>query len=273
VFTASACTSIVSNVTENLANNLAIAIMNQDDPELVRNGAPAYLLLLDSLIEGDPENPVILSAAANLYASYGSIFVDDEERSKGLTKKALAYSSKSLCLSQELTCYWEDYTYQGYLDVLSDIDERHAELLLNHAVASLAYTRAHSADWNAIARLPHIQALLERYILISRDNTPLDSVYTYLGIMVTLRPPALGGDYVKGKQYFELAIKLSEGKNLNAKVEYAAGYAKPLYDRDLHDRLLNEIVAADPVTSGYTLNNMLAQEKAKSLLESADDYF
>jgi hypothetical protein len=75
VFTASACTSIVSNVTENLANNLAIAIMNQDDPELVRNGAPAYLLLLDSLIEGDPENPVILSAAANLYASYGSIFV------------------------------------------------------------------------------------------------------------------------------------------------------------------------------------------------------
>ena len=46
-----------------------------------------------------------------------------------------------------------------------------------------------------------------------------------------------------------------------------------LYDRDLHDQLLNEIVAANPVTSGYTLTNMLAQEKAKLLLESADDYF
>ena len=271
--TTSACTSIVSNITEDLASNLACAILNQNDPELVRDGAPAYLLLLDSLIEGDPDNPVILSAAANLYASYGSIFVDDNERSKRLTKRALAYSNKSLCLSIELTCYWEDYTYQGYLHVLNDIDKRHAELLLNHAVASLAYTRSHSADWNAIARLPHIQALLERYISISNDNMMLDSVYTYLGIMVTLRPPALGGDYVKGKQYFELAIKLGEGKNLSTKVEYAAGYAKPLYDRNLHDRLLHEVLAADPMETGFTLTNILAQEKAKLLLERADDYF
>ena len=145
--------------------------------------------------------------------------------------------------------------------------------MLNHAVASLAYTRAHSSDWNAIARLPHIQALLERYIIISVDDAMFDTVYTYLGIMVTLRPPALGGDYDKGKQYFELAIKLSEGKNLNAKVEYAAGYAKSLYNRDMHDQLLTEVLATNPVASGYTLTNMMAQEKAKLLLKSANDYF
>ena len=33
----------------NLAGDLSIAILNQDDPELVRESLPAYLLLLDSL--------------------------------------------------------------------------------------------------------------------------------------------------------------------------------------------------------------------------------
>tara|TARA_B110000438_G_scaffold263795_1_gene276023 strand:+ start:827 stop:1639 length:813 start_codon:yes stop_codon:yes gene_type:complete len=269
----SSCTSIISNVSEGLANNLAISILNQDDPELVRDGAPAYLLLLDSLIEGDPENPIILSAAANLYASYGGVFVDDNERAKRMTRKALKYSNKSLCLSLVLTCSWDEYNYEKFVKTLAKIDKEYSQLLLNHAVASLAYTRAHSSDWNAIARLPHIQALLERYIIISVDDAMFDTVYTYLGIMVTLRPPALGGDYDKGKQYFELAIKLSEGKNLNAKVEYAAGYAKSLYDRDMHDQLLTEVLATNPVASGYTLTNMMAQEKAKLLLKSANDYF
>jgi hypothetical protein len=65
----SSCTSIISNVSEGLANNLAISILNQDDPELVRDGAPAYLLLLDSLIEGDPENPIILSMIMNVQSA------------------------------------------------------------------------------------------------------------------------------------------------------------------------------------------------------------
>jgi hypothetical protein len=46
-----------------------------------------------------------------------------------------------------------------------------------------------------------------------------------------------------------------------------------LYDRELHDQLLNEVVAADPNEYGLTLSNILAQEDAAKLLEEADDYF
>ena len=74
-------------------------------------------------------------------------------------------------------------------------------------------------------------------------------------------------------QYFENAIKISSGKNLSTKVEYARGYARPLYDRKLHDRLLNDVVSANPRVLGYTLTNVLAQREAKELLSSADDYF
>jgi hypothetical protein len=46
-----------------------------------------------------------------------------------------------------------------------------------------------------------------------------------------------------------------------------------LYLRELHDRLLTEVIDADPNVPGYTLTNVLAQRSAKKLLESADDYF
>jgi hypothetical protein len=46
-----------------------------------------------------------------------------------------------------------------------------------------------------------------------------------------------------------------------------------MFDRDLHDRLLNEVLEADPDVSGYVLANTLAQKQALELLSSADDYF
>ncbi|MED5420630.1 MAG: TRAP transporter TatT component family protein, partial [Pseudomonadota bacterium] len=89
------CTVIVSNAADSFADNLSAAVLNQNDPELVRDGAPSYLLLLDSLLEGSPENPAILSAAATLYATYGSVFADDPERAARLTERARSYSTKA----------------------------------------------------------------------------------------------------------------------------------------------------------------------------------
>ena len=37
------------------------------------------------------------------------------------------------------------------------------------------------------------------------------------------------------------------------KVEYARGYARTLYERELHDRLLTEVMEADPVAPRLTL--------------------
>jgi hypothetical protein len=44
------CASMMATAGSGLAGNLNVAIMNQDDPELVRDGAPAYLLMLDSFV-------------------------------------------------------------------------------------------------------------------------------------------------------------------------------------------------------------------------------
>ncbi|MCB1685382.1 MAG: hypothetical protein KDI31_12875, partial [Pseudomonadales bacterium] len=54
---------------------------------------------------------------------------------------------------------------------------------------------------------------------------------------------------------------------------FADQYARLVFDRALHDELLNEVVAADPAGPGLTLINTVAQRRAKQLLDSADDYF
>ena len=58
-----------------------------------------------------------------------------------------------------------------------------------------------------------------------------------------------------------------------AKVMYAERYARLVFDRELHDRLLQEVLAAPVQVPGLTLGNTLAVARAKQLLASADDYF
>ena len=66
---------------------------------------------------------------------------------------------------------------------------------------------------------------------------------------------------------------LSEGRNLMIKVLYARSYARLVFDRPLHDRLLGEVLAADPEMPGLVLTNTLARQEASELLAGADDYF
>ena len=266
------CTVIVSSAANGLAENLSAAILNQDDPELVRAGAPSYLLLLDSFVESSPDNPDILAAAATLYATYGAVFAKDEVRASRLTTRARRYALTAMCESYFPACGWPDATYDEFVATLSDIRPKKSELLFTYGFASLAYLRAHSSDVNSIAELPHIEALLSHYLDISGDAVN-SSAYTYMGILLTLRPPMAGGEPEKARGYFEKAIALTDGKDLGAKVEFAKGYAKKLYEREMHDQLLSEVLAADPYQDGFTLGNVLAQEEAAALLAEADDYF
>ena len=95
----------------------------------------------------------------------------------------------------------------------------------------------------------------------------------YLGIFSTLLPPALGGKPEVGRSHFERAMEISGNRNLMVKVTYARRYARMVFDRELHDRLLKEVLAADPHVPGHVLVNVVARQRARELLEGADDYF
>ena len=268
----SGCAIVVSSAASGLTDSISDSVLNQDDPETAKAALPTFMVLIDGMIRDNPQDPSLLASGATLYASYGAIFADEEERASRLTRRARQYALDAMCESYTPACDWPGATYDEFVATLADIGPKQAEYLYTYGFASLAFLRAHASDWNSLAELPQMEALFDRYMDISGDEVN-SAVYTYMGILLTLRPPALGGEPERAREYFEKAIELTDGRDLGVKVEYARGYAKLLYERELHDRLLNEVLAADPYYDGYTLSNVLAKEQAEVLLAEADDYF
>ncbi len=266
------CASFATSATSKLANNLSSAILNQNDPETVEAGMPSYLLFVDSLIEGDPHNENYLLAGSKLYGAYASAFIKEPERAKRLSRKARDYSDRALCAHDVKLCNLLERPYDDFAAAIATLKMDDVPLLYASGTAWAGWIQANSGDWNAIASLAKVKALMTRVVELDETYNHGEA-HLYLGVFATLLPPALGGKPEEGRAHFERAIQLSAGRDLMAKVEYARRYARITYDRPLHDRLLQEVLDADAVAPGLTLSNMLAKRQAKELLANADSYF
>lgn len=256
----------------NLGDNFSRTLLNQDDPELVQAGVPAYLLLVDSLIAGDPEDVDWLQTGAKLYTLYGAALVADHMRAQKLSTRAFDYGKRALCAENSDGCGLTEQPYAAFKNSLEEFDADEVAVLYTFTTSWLVWAQMHSDDWNVVAAVPKLELALQRIINLdeSYDN---GRAWLYLGMLYSLRPPSLGGKPDQARQCFERALLLTHGQDLGVKVAYARYYARLIYDRELHDRLLYEVRNATPYAEGLTLMNTLAQGEAEQLLKSGEDYF
>lgn len=261
-------------MAQRFAGNLSAAMMDNDDPAVVEAGSASYLLLLDALVRQEPDSPAFRQAAASLNSAYAGAFVKDPQRAAALTTKALAYASEALCLQVEELCKVRDMPVAELQLRLAELDDAEDDVPGLYTLGSTwaGWIQTHSDDFNAVADLPRVEAIMQRVVALD-ERYQSGAAHLYLGVIATAIPPALGGRPEKGRQHFEKAIALSEGHNLMAKVYFAKSYARGVFDREMHDTLLQEVKAADPRWPGWTLSNTLAQQEADALLKSADEYF
>ena len=267
-----ACGSVVRRATSEFSDSLTTAVLDQDDPGIVRDGLPAYLLLIDSRIASNPLDADTLLAGAKLYGAYAGAFVDDGERAQKLAGRAYGYARRALCLREKPLCDALDAPYEKFDAALKQADTKDIATLYGFAAAWAGRIQVNTGDWNAIADLPKLQALLERCYAID-PGYDAGGTALYLGVVNSIRPASLGGKPDAGKTWFEKALELSGGKNQMVRVLYAQFYARLVFDQALHDKLLNEVLAADPAAPRLTLINTLAKKKAKALLASGKDFF
>ena len=255
-----------------LAETLNHAIRNQDDPATVKAGAPAYLLLIDGFIQQNPGDNTMLVAGSKLYATYAAVFVEDEQRARRMAEKAYKYSARALCRREPSLCAANEIPYDAFVARLPSLDNDDLPELFASATAWAVLIQTRSDDWNAIANLPKVEAMLER-VLALEEEYERGQAHLYLGMLRCLCAPAAGGRPEVGRRHFEKAIAMSEGRNLMAKVELARRYARLMFDRVLHDRLLREVLSADPYAPDLTLSNVLAQQEARRLLSTSAAFF
>lgn len=268
----SGCAVIVKKAGNSFSGSLTEVILNHNDLATVREAMPAYMLLMDSFIRRHPESVQTYTTAATLYSAYaGLIPADDEARAERLSDKAMDYAFKALCLEEEGLCQVNDMPFETYETRLEDAS-LDTSLLFTVASTWAGWVQTNKSDWNAVAQLPKAKAMMEK--VLQQDETYSDGQgHMYMGVLESLVPPAAGGDLEKAKRHFEKASTIADGENLMAKVLYAKNYARMMFDKELHQKLLNEVLEADPEAENLTLMNMAAQKRAEKLQESAQDYF
>ncbi len=266
------CAGVFTSVMDEMAESVTRAIEDSDDLETVAEGMPAYLLMVDGLAQDNPQEASLQRTAATLNGAYAGLFVDDPQRKRQIAQKALDYGFRAVCVDRPRICEVRTERFNPFAQALESTDRKDVPNLYVLGTAWAGWIQAGSDDMNAVAQLPYVEAVINR--IAELDDTYDDGgVYIYLGVLATLLPPSLGGKPEVARQHFERAVTLSKGTHLMAKVVYAERYARLVFDRDLHDRLLQEVLAADPHTPGRTLSNTYAQQRARELLVGSEEYF
>jgi hypothetical protein len=254
--------------------DVAQAAAKQTDATIIREGTPAYLMLVDGLIEAYPGNRDLLVAGCKAYASYASMFLSDDQskEAEALYRKAKLYGFRALSDKGDFA-----NTASGNLEEFRSFLQRYKK----EDVPALFWTASAWGGWissnlgnvEAVGDLPVFGATLDRVLELD-DTYDYGGPHLLKGIYLAVRAPVLGGGLAEAKKQFECAFSINGNKVLAGRVLFAQYYAVGIKDRSLFEGTLREVLAVpvDEVPE-LTLANTLAKEKAKKLLAKTEVYF
>ncbi len=100
------------------------------------------------------------------------------------------------------------------------------------------------------------------------------SANAFLGVLYGSRPPILGGDPERSRQYFASSLRISGGTYLMAYVLEAKSYAVQTQNRELFEQCLTTVdtTSLDALPQAR-LSNAIAKKKAQLLRAKIDDLF
>ena len=263
VLLTTSCTSLITSMAVKPAvSNL----QKQSDIDLVCEGASSYLLMIDSLVESDPKNKELLKIGAQSYS--GSVAALEScgaplERLKTLSDKSARYG-KSL-LSTMLPIDGGD---QELLD--AELEKRSvadAHSLFWGSYGWLSWIEQQQGSPAAMADLVAVEKILSQVLELD-ETVEQGGPHLFFGVLYGSKPKMIGGDPERSRSHFERALEISNRSFLMTQVLYAATYSRMVFDRELHDSLLEEVIAFElDQAPDNRLSNQIAKRRAEKLLE------
>jgi len=256
-----------------------------DDPALVGAALPFALKTHESLLAELPGDGPLLVATCRGFASYAAGWVEaDAERLEPLDFVA-AQAAKRRALGLHLRA--RDYCLRALELRRSGVGvalrREPATALAWAAPADVEALYWTAAAWGSalglgldrpelVADLPAVRALLGRALELDPD-WDRGAVHEAM-IAVESLPELLGGSPERAAAHLERAVALSAGRRAGPYVAYARGVLIPAQERAAFRATLERALAVDVDASPPDrLANLLAQERARRLLERADELF
>jgi len=128
-------------------------------------------------------------------------------------------------------------------------------------------------DMGLVSELPVPVAMMERALALD-EPWKEGALHEFFLSYLATRTPAEGGGPAAARVHYERALALSMNKTLGPHVAWAEGVLVAAQDRAAFVALLEQVLAADPDASPpHRLVNVLAQRRARLLLDHLDDLF
>jgi tetratricopeptide (TPR) repeat protein len=250
------------------------SILEESDLRIAEISLASNLKLIETLIKADPENEKLLTMAAMGYGSYALGFLEDTlpDRASNLYNRGKEYGLRVLRKNSDFSVA-EKGDLDDFVKSLNNFSKDDVPALFWASYNWGSLINLNVNDMEIMADLPKVNALMQRALDLD-DKYYFGGAYLYFASMYSKIPAMLGGKPQKSKEYFERAIKISDGKFLMAYVYYAKMYAVTIQDKELYISLLNKVLEAPMnILPDHILPNVIAKQKAKVLLENIDKYF
>ena len=259
--------SCASTITSALVTPALYNMQEQTDVLLVCEGTPSYLLMIDSLIAGDPNDQGLLILGTKAYAGYIGAMIEcgeDSARIKAMADKAQGYSSR--LLRETLTIQPTD-NLETFTNKLERSSSSQARKLFWVAFGWISWLQQQEGSPAAMAGLGKLELLLQKIIELDEDVED-GMAHFLIASYYGARPGMLGGKPELSRYHFDRALQISERKILIVQTLYALTYARNTFNQELHDNLLQEVVDF-PIESNksYMLANQIAKKKAERLIQ------
>jgi predicted anti-sigma-YlaC factor YlaD len=269
-----------------LAESAGGAFAAEEDVEFAGQAVPFSLKLIESLILEQPENTDLLTAAAAGFTQYSYVwvqqpadFIEDEDfaqaqrdraRAKAFYLRAHRYAMRGLDAAHPGLAARLAGDSQAALDATTNEDLP----LLYWAAASLGSAISlGKTEPELVARQTQFAALLDRAYALNPDWD--DGAVRELKIAYELSRPGGGADaFERVRRQFDRLVELGNGLRASPFVSLAESVSVQQQNRQEFIELLNRALAIDPDrTPAHRLANVVAQQRARWLLERVDELF
>jgi hypothetical protein len=252
---------------------VARASSRQTDLRILREGTPAYLMLIDGMIQTWPDNERLLIAGAQSYSSFASLFVEDQDQEYAslLYEKGKRYALRSL----ELTGFKNPLQrpFDDFRGGLNRLGKKDVPLLFWTATCWANWIRLNLDSMEALSELPRVEAMMARVLELD-GGFYYGGPHLFMGIWYAVRPKIAGGDLKKSQEHFLKALDLGRRKFLLAYVYYARYYARKSDDKKLFIETLQKVLESPVDTApDLILINTIAKKQANELLSHVEEYF
>lgn len=247
-------------------------LQQQTNVDLVCEGAPAYLLMIDSMLVPSPNNSDLLLSGVQSFSAYAAALEEcggvDDNRIAPIADKAKLYGLRLLRL------YLPSSSGQDYeaLDrELAKLGRGDVPEVFWGTFGWLTWVKSQQGSPEAIADIVNIEKIMARLLEID-ESYEGGSIHLFFGGYYAAKPAMFGGRPDLSKIHFEKALLLSKRRFLMTQTTYAETLARTTLDQELHDRLLGEVLNF-PLDSApeYGLSNQIAVNRAKRMLK--ENYF